>query len=68
MLAGGPGVRAFILCGGISIEVAQTNLYPAPASRADIMRSIRIPINEPLTRQEAWGADAPFKGLRVHST
>ena len=53
MLAGGPSARAFGLCGGISIEVAQTNLYgkPAPASRADITRSIRIPMNHSLAKK-----------------
>ena len=41
MLAGGTRARPFGICGGISIKVAQTNFYPATASRADITRSIR---------------------------
>ena len=58
MLAGGPSARPFGLCGGISIKVAQTSLYPAPASRAGITRSIRIPTNHSLTKKR--GAMMPL--------
>ena len=72
MLVGGPSAREFSLRGGpgIPMEAAQTNIYHAPASRADITRSIRIHniTYNPLTCEEARGAEAPFKLVRVHST
>ena len=62
MLAGGQSRRAFGLCGGISIciEVAQTNLYPAPYIAC---RHYAIDSNtyKPLTRQEARAPMPPSK-------
>ena len=37
------GASAFGLRGGIPMEAAETSLYRAPASRADMTRSIQIP-------------------------
>ena len=39
MLVGAFGASAFGLRGGIPMEAAQTSLYRAPESRADITRS-----------------------------
>ena len=57
MLAGAFGASAFGLRGGIPMEAAQTSLYRAPASRADITRSIQIPISHSLTKKR--GASMP---------
>ena len=59
MLVGASGASAFGLRGGIPMEAAQTSLYRAPASRADITRSIqiRIPIIHSLTKKR--GASMP---------
>ena len=51
------GASAFGLRGGIPMEAAQKNAYHAPASRADITRSIRIPITHSLA--EKRGAPMP---------
>ena len=51
MLAGGPSARAFGLRGGIPMEAAQANVYHAPASRADITRSIQIHTIHPLAKK-----------------
>ena len=48
------------------MEAAQANVYHAPVSRVGIMRPAYAPMNHPL--QETRGADAPFKGVRAHST
>ena len=49
------GASAFGLRGGIFMEaaqtMAQTNVYHAPASRAGITRSIRIPITHSLAKK-----------------
>ena len=57
MLVGAFGASAFGLRGGIPMEAAQTSLYRAPASRADIMRSIQIHIKHSLTKKR--GASMP---------
>ena len=57
MLVGTFGASEFCLRGGIPMEAAQTTLYRAPASRADITRSIQIPINHSLTKKR--GAPMP---------
>ena len=77
MLVRFPRASVFGLCGAIAIAAAQASLYRAHASRGDIMRSIQIPTRQlyaidsntykPLTRQEARGVDASFKGLGAHS-
>ena len=71
MLVGAFGARAFGLRGGIPMEAAQTSSHHAPASCADITRSVQIPIIRSLTivkkRGAAQGIDASFKALRVHS-
>ena len=70
MLVRAFGASAFGLRGRIPMEAAQTNVYHAPASRSDIMRSIRLPIIHSLAKKR--GASMPpskvnvFK--RVHST
>ena len=48
------------------MDAAQTNVDHAHASRTGTARSIQIST----IHQGPWGAgaDAPFKGLRVHST
>ena len=51
MLVGAFGASSFGLHGGIPMEAAQTRLYRAPASRADITQSIQIPINHSLTKK-----------------
>ena len=48
---------AFGLRGEIPMEAAQTNVYHAPASRAGISRSTRIPMNHPLAKKR--GASVP---------
>ena len=68
MLVGAFGASAFGLRGGIPMEAAQTSLYRAPASRADINYAIELITYNTLTHQEARGIDPSFKGLRVHST
>ena len=57
MLVGAFGASAFGLRGGIPMEAAQTSLYRAPASRADIARSNRLPITHSLTKKR--GASMP---------
>ena len=57
MLVGAFGTSAFGLRGGIPMEAAQTNVYHAPASRAGITRSIRIPRNHSLAKKR--GAPMP---------
>ena len=57
MLVGAFGASAFGLRGGIPMEAAQTSLYRAPASRADITRSNRLHINHSLTKKR--GASMP---------
>ena len=52
-------VRAFCLRGGIPIEAAQTNVYCAPESRADIARSIRTPIHHMHSLAKKRGATMP---------
>ena len=42
MLVRAFGASAFGLRGGIPMEAAQTNVYHAPASRANITRSTRF--------------------------
>ena len=51
MLVGGARVRAFGPRDGIPMEAARTNVYHAPASRADITRSILIHINHPYAKK-----------------
>ena len=55
MLVGAFGASAFGLRGGIPMEATQTNVYHdhAPASRVDITRSTRIPMNHPLAKKRA---------------
>ena len=57
MLVGAFGASAFGLRGGIPMEAAQTNVYHAPASRADITRSTRFPMNHPFAKKR--GAPMP---------
>ena len=59
MLVGAFGASAFGLRGGIPMEAAQTNIYHAPASRADmyITRSTRLPITHSLAKK--CGASMP---------
>ena len=63
MLAGGPSARAFGLCGGVSVEVAQTNYTPRLPRACIVCRHYAIDSNtcKSLTRQEAQGADDSFK-------
>ena len=62
------GASAFGLRGGIPMEAAQTNVYHARACIACRHYAIDSNTYNPLTRQEARGADASFKGLGLHST
>ena len=57
---------AFGLRGGIPMDAAQTDVYHAPASRVDIMRSTRIPMNHPLTEflTSKRGAPMPPSNVR----
>ena len=57
MLVRAFGASAFGLRGGIPMEAAQTSSYHAPASRADITRSFRIPHNYSLAKKR--GASMP---------
>ena len=57
MLVRAFGASAFGLRGGIPMEAAQTNVYHAPASRAGITRSIRLPIIH--SRVKKRGAPMP---------
>ena len=57
MLVRAFGASAFGLRGGIPMEAAQTNVYHAPASRAGITRSIRLPITHSLAKKR--GAPMP---------
>ena len=57
MLVRAFGASAFGLRGGIPKEAAQTNVYRAPASRADITRSIQIHTTHPLAKKR--GASMP---------
>ena len=61
MLVGAFGASAFGLSGGIPMEAAQTSLYHAPASRADITRSIQIPVTRPLNKKRG----APISPSKV---
>ena len=56
MLVRAFGASAFGLRGGIPMEATQTNVYHAPASRACIMRSIKIPVTHSLAKKR--GVDA----------
>ena len=51
MLVRAFSASAFGLHGGISMEAAQMSLYCVPASCADIMQLIQIPINHSLTKK-----------------
>ena len=51
------GASAFGLRSGIPMEAAQTNVYRAPTSRADITRLIRILLNNLLAKKR--GASMP---------
>ena len=57
MLVRAFGASAFGLRGGIPMEAAQANVYHAPASRADITRSIQIHTIRPLAKKR--GAPMP---------
>ena len=59
MLVGAFGTSVFGLRSGYPMEAAQTSLYRAPEfiSRADITRSIQIPMNHSLTKKR--GASTP---------
>ena len=59
MLVGAFGASAFGLRGGIPMEAAQTSLYRAPASRADITRSKLLPITHSLMITKKRGASMP---------
>ena len=63
MLVQAFGASTFSLRGGIPIimEAAQANVYRAPASRVDITRSIRMPINHSLAKKRG----APMHPSRV---
>ena len=49
------------------MEAAQTNVYDAPASSADITRSIRMHITHSLAKKRG-ASSTPFKSFRVQST
>ena len=59
MLVGAFGASAFGLRGGIPMEAAQTNVYHAPASRAGITRSTRIPMSHGHSLAKKRGASMP---------
>ena len=65
MLVGGPSASVFALRGGIPMEAAQTSVYLAPASHADITRSVRIHITHSLAKKR--GASRPRSKLKFQS-
>ena len=69
MLVRAFSASTFGLRSGIPMEAAQTNVYRARARMRIACRHYAIDSNTfgPFTQQEARGADAPFKGVRVHS-
>ena len=50
------------------MEAAQTNVYYAPASRADMARSIRVHTIRPLAKKRGESIPPSKARLRVHST
>ena len=60
MLVGAFGAIGFSLRGRIPMKAAQKNVYPALASRTNITRSSRIPMNRPLTKKRGASRWAPI--------